>query len=85
MSAPDYPPAPPAHVRWNEGGPSLYEDGFAVHNDGGRGRTVPIGADQLPPADPRLANGFGGAPVRETIPVERHPSGEPEGRGGQFK
>jgi hypothetical protein len=38
-----------------------------------------------PPPDPRLVNGFGGAPVRETIPVERHPAGEAKGRGGQFR
>jgi hypothetical protein len=57
----------------------------AQYDDGGRGKSVPIGPDQLPPPDPRLVNGFGGAPVRETIPVVRHPAGEAEGRGGQFK
>jgi hypothetical protein len=56
---------------WNEYGPEVHSFG--------------AGARWAPQPDPRVANGFGHAPARETIPVERHPAGEAKGRGGQFR
>jgi len=53
--------------------------------DDGRQPSVPVGPGQLPEPDPRVAGGFGKPPVRETIPVERHPAGDDQGRGGRFR
>jgi hypothetical protein len=58
-----------------------------TYDDGGRGRTIVIGPDQLPPGDPRL-NGFPDAPgVAAERLIEqqaRHPqTGQFVSGGGQ--
>ena len=51
------------------------------YDDGGRGKSVPVGPDMLPDPDPRLT---GRQPVTEPAP-DRHPAGADGGQGGRFR